>query len=257
MSEVMIAMHKITKTYRTGDTLVHALQGVSLTVNRGEAVAVMGPSGSGKSTLLSIIGALNPPTEGEILIDGINVYSLPRERRADFRREYLGFVFQQFQLIPYLTALENVLLPLTTAAGSSRRKREMAERVLDKVGMADKARRLPNQLSGGEQERVAIARAIVNEPPLLLADEPTGSLDSRTAAGIMDLFRALNAGGLTVLMVTHNPEYKSYLKRTLLMQDGRLTSGLAGPETGPQGRREEGTGEAVSDCVSQFAEAQK
>ncbi len=221
--DILVKAGKLSKTYNPGGEQVRALRGVSFSIVRGEAVGVMGASGSGKSTLLSIVGGLNPPSEGEILIDGIDLYSLSNERRADFRREYLGFVFQQFQLIPYLTALENVLLPLTTTEHPRRVKKEMAETVLERVGVIDKSRRLPNELSGGEQERVAIARAVVNKPPLLLADEPTGSLDSRTAAGIMELFKDLNAAGLTILMVTHNKENSFYLDRTILMQDGMIT----------------------------------
>jgi putative ABC transport system ATP-binding protein len=235
MSDLLIKIRGITKIYKSGGAPVPALRGVTLDISRGEAVAVMGHSGSGKSTLLSIIGGLNPPSEGEILIDGINLYALSQERRADFRREYLGFVFQQFQLIPYLTALENVLLPLTTTRFSVRQKREMASAALQRVGMEGKKERLPNQLSGGEQERVAIARAIVNEPPLLLADEPTGSLDTRTAGEIMALFRSLNECGLTILMVTHNPENTDYMGRTITMQDGLLLNGAAPEGTVPIG----------------------
>lgn len=224
MADLLIQMRDIKKKYLSGGAPVHALKGVSLEVSQGEAVAVIGRSGSGKSTLLSIIGGLNPPSEGEIIIDGINLYSLSQERRADFRREYLGFVFQQFQLIPYLTALENVLLPLTTTRFPRRQKREMAVQALEKVGMEEKQNRLPNQLSVGEQERVAIARAIVNDPPLVLADEPTGSLDTRTAEEIMELFSGLNETGLTILMVTHNLEYTAYMARTITMQDGLLVN---------------------------------
>lgn len=220
---ILVEADSLSKIYNPGGEQVEALRGVSFEIKSGEAVGVMGASGSGKSTLLSIIGGLNPPSSGKILIDDIDLYSLSSERRADFRREYLGFVFQQFQLIPYLTALENVMLPLTTAAHPGRIKREMAEAVLEQVGVVDKKGRLPNELSGGEQERVAIARAVVNKPPLLLADEPTGSLDSRTATGIMELFKDLNAAGLTILMVTHNQENSIYMDRTILMQDGALT----------------------------------
>lgn len=222
MTEIMVSLKEIQKTYPSKGDAVHALKGVSLDIQKGESVSLMGPSGSGKSTLLSIIGALNPPTAGTIEIDGIDLYSLSQERRADFRREYLGFVFQQFQLIPYLTALENVMLPLTTVKTSRRQKQEMAEKVMERVGLLNKRKRLPSQLSGGEQERVAIARAIVNEPPLLLADEPTGSLDSKTGDEIMALFQALNREGLTVLMVTHNPHNTLYMGRTIQMQDGMV-----------------------------------
>lgn len=222
MTDILIDIDNITKTYHSGGTTVPALQDFSLKITRGQAVAVMGPSGSGKSTLLSIIGGLNPPTGGRIMIDEIDLYALSRERRADFRREYLGFVFQQFQLIPYLTALENVMLPLTTTRYPARQKREMAMQALNRVNMTARAGSLPSQLSGGEQERVAIARAVVNEPPLILADEPTGSLDTKTAGEIMELFSSLNRSGLTILMVTHNPDNTSYMNRTITMQDGLL-----------------------------------
>ncbi|MDW7729506.1 MAG: ABC transporter ATP-binding protein [Bacillota bacterium] len=225
MKNILIKIDKIRKTYNSGSTAVNALQDISLNISRGEAAAIMGPSGSGKSTLLSIIGGLNQPTEGKILIDGIDLYSLSREKRADFRREYLGFVFQQFQLIPYLNALENVMLPLTTTRYTSKQKRDMATHALHRVNMDTKSNRLPNQLSGGEQERIAIARAVVNEPPLILADEPTGSLDTKTSEEIMGLFRNLNESGLTLLMVTHNPENTAYMNRTITMQDGMLISG--------------------------------
>ncbi len=223
MSEIMISLKDIRKTYKSMGDEVEALKSVTLDIKKGESVSVMGHSGSGKSTLLSIIGALNPPTSGIIEIDGIDIYKLSQEKRADFRREYLGFVFQQFQLIPYLTAHENVMLPLTTTKRSNKEKREMAEEVLCRVGLGNKIKRLPNQLSGGEQERVAIARAIVNEPPLILADEPTGSLDTKTGDEIMELFQKLNEEGLTVLMVTHNPDNTSYMGRTILMKDGQLS----------------------------------
>jgi putative ABC transport system ATP-binding protein len=222
MTEVMIAMRELKKVYGSAEGEVRALCGITLDVYKGEAVAVMGHSGSGKSTLLSIIGALNPPSEGTIEIDGINIYALSQERRADFRREYLGFVFQQFQLIPYLTAMENVMLPLVTVRLPNRQKRELAEQVLCRVGLAGKMNRLPGALSGGEQERVAIARAIVNAPPVLLADEPTGNLDSKTGEEIMSLFKSLNEDGLTVLMVTHNPDNTRYMGRTIVLKDGLL-----------------------------------
>lgn len=227
MADVMIAMKDLKKTYKSMGDEVQALRGVSLDIYKGESVAVMGHSGSGKSTLLSIMGGLNPPTSGTIEIDGIDVYQLSQEKRADFRREYLGFVFQQFQLIPYLTAVENVMLPLTTTSYSNKEKKEMAEGVLCRVGLSGKMNRLPNQLSGGEQERVAIARAIVNAPPVVLADEPTGSLDTKTGNEIMELFKKLNEEGLTVLMVTHNPDNTRYMGRTILMKDGLLSTDKA------------------------------
>jgi putative ABC transport system ATP-binding protein len=222
MSEILISLKDIKKTYKSMGDEVEALRNITFDIFKGESVSVMGHSGSGKSTLLSILGALNPPTSGRIEIDGIDIYKLSQELRADFRREYLGFVFQQFQLIPYLTAHENVMLPLTTTKRSNKEKREMAENVLLRVGLKDKMNRLPNQLSGGEQERVAIARAIVNSPPLILADEPTGSLDTKTGDEIMELFQELNNEGLTVLMVTHNPDNIKYLGRNIIMKDGSL-----------------------------------
>ncbi len=227
MTEVLIKADSLKKIYKSFGDEVEALRGVSLEIYKGESVAVMGHSGSGKSTLLSIIGGLNPPSAGRIEIDGIDLYALSQEKRADFRREYLGFVFQQFQLIPYLTAMENVMLPLTTTSYSAKRKREMAEYVLTRVGLEGKMNRLPNQMSGGEQERVAIARAIVNEPPLILADEPTGSLDTKTGQEIMELFHELNSEGLTILMVTHNPENTASMGRTISMKDGRLCADQA------------------------------
>lgn len=223
MSEILISLKDIKKTYKSMGEEVEALKNISFDIFKGESVSVMGHSGSGKSTLLSILGALNPPTSGTIEIDDIDIYKLSQEIRADFRREYLGFVFQQFQLIPYLTAHENVMLPLTTTKRSNNEKRIMAENVLLRVGLKDKMNRLPNQLSGGEQERVAIARAIVNSPPLILADEPTGSLDTKTGDQIMELFQELNNDGLTILMVTHNPDNTKYLDRTIMMKDGRLS----------------------------------
>jgi putative ABC transport system ATP-binding protein len=184
----------------------------------------MGPSGSGKSTLLSILGGLCHPTAGKVLVDDIDLYSLGSERRADFRREYLGFVFQAFNLIPYLTAEENVMLPLTVKKIPVREKRDMARTVLQRVGLEQRVDHLPSQLSGGEQERVAIARALVNAPPLILADEPTGSLDSETSREIMELFLDLHQGGQTIVMVTHNQDIRNYFDRTLVLRDGMISS---------------------------------
>jgi len=218
----LIEVKNVTKFYNSGEGQVTALGGVNLTVQKGEFLALMGDSGSGKSTLLSVIGALNPPTGGKVLIDDIDVYDLSSERRADFRSSYIGFVFQQFQLIQYLTVVENVMVPLAILNYNHKEQLEMAKKVLRKVGLENKMRRLPNQLSGGEQERVAIARAIVNEPPIILADEPTGSLDSKTGEGIMRLFQSLNREGLTIVMVTHNRENLKFVKRTVSMKDGLI-----------------------------------
>ncbi len=217
-----IEANNLTKRYGTGDGAVAAVQEISLEIEEGEFVAVMGESGSGKSTLLSVLGALNTPTAGSLTVDEIDIYGLGAEQRADFRREFLGFVFQSFHLIPYLTLAENVMLPLATVQASRKEKRRMAEGALARVGLAGKEDRLPSQISGGEQERVAIARAIVNEPPILLADEPTGNLDTKTSTAIMDLLGRLNREGMTIVMVTHSPECARHARRVLKVSDGRV-----------------------------------
>jgi putative ABC transport system ATP-binding protein len=218
----LIEMKNLIKTFNGGEEKVQALVGVDLQIERGEFVAVMGPSGSGKSTLLTILGGLNHPTEGELIVDEIPIYKLPLEKLADFRREYLGFIFQSFQLIPYLTVIENVMLPLSITEKTKQEQVRLAEAILEKTGLKGKAKRLPDQLSGGEQERVAIARALVNSPPILMADEPTGNLDSKTGTEIMDLFKTLNQEGQTIIMVTHNPENTAYSTRAIFLKDGRV-----------------------------------
>lgn len=218
----LIEIDHLSKIYEGRGESVHALQDISLQIDKGEFISVMGPSGSGKSTLLTILGGLNHPTKGVVVIDGIDLYRLSQESLADFRREYLGFIFQSFQLIPYLTVIENVMLPLAITGRSNREQTKMAEEILERVGLRGKMRRLPDQLSGGEQERVAIGRALVNSPPILLADEPTGNLDSRTGREIMELFKSLNQEGQTIVMVTHNPENATYSSRTISLRDGRL-----------------------------------
>ncbi len=218
----LIEMRKLSKIYNSGEETVNALIDIDLNIEKGEFVSVMGPSGSGKSTLLTILGGLNHPTEGEVVVDEIPIYKLHLERLADFRREYLGFVFQSFQLIPYLTVIENVMLPLAITNMSNKEQLRMAEEILEKIGLRGKERRLPDQLSGGEQERVAIARSLVNSPPVLLADEPTGNLDSKTGKEIMELFQSLNKEGQTIVMVTHNPENTKYSTRTIFLKDGRI-----------------------------------
>ena len=210
------------KTYGNGEAAVTALDRMSFRIRSGEFVCIMGESGAGKSTLLSVLGAMNAPTSGRLVVDDIDVYALSQERRADFRREFLGFVFQSFHLVPYLTVLENVMLPLAIIKAGRKVKKEMAETALQNVGLLDKARRLPNQISGGEKERVAIARAIVNEPPVLLADEPTGNLDSKTTRDIMSLVQKLNHNGMTVIMVTHSHECAAYAGRIMQIADGSL-----------------------------------
>ena len=221
----LVELDSVSKTYDHGAAPVCALTDATLQIAQREFVALMGPSGSGKSTILSILGAMNPPTSGRVRVDGLDIYSLSVERLADFRREYLGFVFQQLFLVPYLTALENVMLPLAAARLPNRRQRGMAVDALARVGLEDKTSRLPCDLSGGEQQRVAIARAIVNAPPLLLADEPTGCLDSRTGRDIIDLFHQLRAGGLTVFLVTHDAAVAARADRIVQVEDGRVLAG--------------------------------
>lgn len=218
----LMEIKNLSKTYESGDECVMALADVDFNIERGEFISVMGPSGSGKSTLLTILGGLNHPTNGEVTVDEIPIYKLPLEKLADFRREYLGFIFQSFQLIPYLTVIENVMLPLSITDRSNRDQLKMAEEILDRIGLKGKERRLPDQLSGGEQERVAIARSLVNSPPILMADEPTGNLDSKTGKEIMDLFKTLNDEGQTIVMVTHNPENAAFSTRTISLKDGRV-----------------------------------
>jgi putative ABC transport system ATP-binding protein len=221
----LIEIKKLSKTYESGEEHILALANVDLSIERGEFISIMGPSGSGKSTLLTILGGLNHPTEGEVAVDEITIYQLPMEKLADFRREYLGFVFQSFQLIPYLTVIENVMLPLAITEKSNREQLNMAEEILGRMGLKGKGKRLPDQLSGGEQERVAIARALVNSPPILLADEPTGNLDTQTGREIMELFKSLNEEGQTIVMVTHNPEYVGFSSRTIHLRDGMVVNG--------------------------------
>ena len=220
----LIEVTALTKSYASGGETVEALRGIDMTIARGEFLTIMGQSGSGKSTLLSILGGLNHPSHGSVKMAGVDLYTLPGEKLADFRSRKLGFVFQSFNLIPYLTALENVMLPLAISPLKSREKSAAAAEALSRVGLGGKADRLPNQLSGGEQERVAIARAIVNRPELLFADEPTGNLDSKTSTEMMALFQSLNQAGQTVVMVTHNPENCHYAHRTVHLRDGLVVA---------------------------------
>ncbi len=221
----LIELRHVAKTYNRQTSTVTALGGIDVIVHEHEFVSLMGPSGSGKSTLLGILGAMNPPSAGTVVVDGIDIYALDHERRADFRREYLGFVFQQLFLVTYLTALENIMLPLAAARLPNRRQLAMATAALARVGLEDKADRLPHELSGGEQQRVAIARAIVNEPPIILADEPTGCLDSQNGHVVIELFRQLRETGLTVFMVTHDQAIAGAADRILRLRDGLLDSG--------------------------------
>jgi putative ABC transport system ATP-binding protein len=216
----LIEITNVKKQYASGDDVVEALCGVNISIEAGEFITIMGQSGSGKSTLLSVLGGMNHPTSGVVEMSGVNIYGLPGEKLADFRAQNLGFVFQSFHLISYLTAIENVMLPLAIVSMSNAAQKAAASQALARVGLGNKLDRLPNQLSGGEQERVAIARAIVNNPHILLADEPTGNLDSKTSEEVMALFRELNGAGQTVVMVTHNPDNGRFADRTITLKDG-------------------------------------
>lgn len=215
---------RLTKRYGSGAGAVEALAEADFRVAAGEFAALMGESGAGKSTLLSILGAMNAPTSGRLMVDGIDVYGLGPEQRADFRREFLGFVFQSFHLIPYLTLEENAMLPLATVRRPRREKQALAQAALERVGLGGKRRRLPGEVSGGEKERASIARAIVNRPPVILADEPTGNLDSRNSREVMELLRELNGEGVTIVMVTHSEACAAYAHRVIRMADGRIAA---------------------------------
>jgi putative ABC transport system ATP-binding protein len=222
--KAVIQLQDVHKTYHTGEVDVHAVRGVSLEVTPGEFVALMGASGSGKSTMMNIIGCLDRPTRGTYLLDGIDVSKLDRDELADIRNQKLGFVFQGFNLLARTTALENVELPMLYMRRhvGGHVQHERAMHALQIVGLSDRAGHTPNQLSGGQQQRVAIARALANEPSLLLADEPTGNLDTRTSVEIMGVFQKLNDGGITIVMVTHELDVSQYSKRTVVMRDGKV-----------------------------------
>jgi len=223
----LVELVDVTKVYRMGDVEVPALQQVSLSIAEGEFVAVMGPSGSGKSTLMNIIGCLDRPTSGRYRLAGREVGGLSRAALAQVRNEMLGFVFQHFNLLPRTSALENVELPLVYSGVPARKRQERARNALARVGLADRSDHQPSQLSGGQQQRVAIARALVNEPRLIVADEPTGALDSRTSMEVMEIFQDLARSKVTILLVTHEPDIGRCAERLLSMRDGRILSDTA------------------------------
>lgn len=222
----MIWMQGITKTYRLGEVDVQILKRLDLTINQGEYVAMMGASGSGKSTLMNIIGCLDRPTTGHYIFEGRNLTTLSDEELAYIRNQRIGFIFQQFNLLPRSTALENVMLPMVYANTPKPKRRQQAMQALARVGLADRMFNRPNQLSGGQQQRVAIARALVNRPALVLADEPTGALDTETSQEVMELLTELNHQGITIVMVTHNPEIAAQTKRVIRVQDGSISQRL-------------------------------
>jgi len=226
----MIQTENLTKIYQMGDAEVRALNGTSFTIEKGEMVAIMGPSGSGKSTLMSIIGCLDVPSSGRYILDGVSVENMEETKLAEIRGRKIGFVFQQFNLLARTSALENVMLPLTYAGISGKERQDRAMKALDRVGLSERFHHAPNELSGGQQQRVAIARALVNEPAILLADEPTGALDSKTGVEIIDLFQSLhNEHGQTVILVTHDPYVARHTNRIIKLSDGHIISDEANP----------------------------
>ena len=220
----LIQLEDVTKTYVMGDVEVHALRGISLTVGKGEFTAIMGASGSGKSTLMNLLGCLDRPTSGRYLLEGHDVSRLPADELAAIRNRTLGFVFQSFNLLSRTSALENVELPLVYSGISTAERHTRAHEALARVGLGDRADHHPSQLSGGQQQRVAIARALVNRPRVLLADEPTGNLDSRTSVEVMAILQELGRGGITILLVTHEPDIADFASRIIVMRDGRVRS---------------------------------
>jgi putative ABC transport system ATP-binding protein len=219
----VIRVAGVTKVYQMGNNSVHALRGIDLTVKRGEMIAIMGHSGSGKSTLMNMLGCLDKPTSGDYFLDGVHVNALTKNELADLRNQKLGFVFQGFNLLARTSALENVELPmLYDRTGRRRDTQALAKKSLERVGLGERLDHQPSELSGGQQQRVAIARALVTEPTVVLADEPTGNLDSRTSVEILALFQELNAQGITILIVTHEPDVACYAKRIVEVRDGRI-----------------------------------
>jgi putative ABC transport system ATP-binding protein len=224
MGDPVAQLEGVDKVYGSGEMAVKALDGVDLTVNRGDYLAVMGASGSGKSTAMNILGCLDRPSSGSYLLNNTPVEDLSDDQLADLRNRDLGFVFQQFHLLPQLSALDNVIMPMIYAGVPAAERRQRARAALERVGLGQRLNNKPNQLSGGQQQRVAIARAIINQPALLLADEPTGALDSQTTAEVLDIFDALHRGGMTVVMVTHEDDVAARAEKIVHFRDGRILS---------------------------------
>ncbi len=224
MDGSLILIDHLTKVYQLGEVDVHALRGVSLQVSKGEFAAIMGASGSGKSTFMNILGCLDKPTKGTYILEGIDVGKLSRDELAAIRNEKIGFVFQGFNLLSRTSAIENVELPMFYRSISHKLRKTKAMEALEKVGLGDRCHHYPNQLSGGQQQRVAIARSLVNDPSIILADEPTGNLDSRTSVEVMEIFQGLNSHGITIILVTHEPDIASFAKRQIVFRDGKIKS---------------------------------
>jgi len=237
-SEPVIRIEELVRVYTMGEVEVRALDGVSLVVRPGEFVAVMGPSGSGKSTFMNIVGCLDRPTSGRYLLDGVDVSGLDRDERAATRNGKIGFVFQSFNLLSRTSALENVELPLIYSSDGhvAKDRAERARRCLDQVGLAGRENHLPSQLSGGQQQRVAIARALINDPKLMLADEPTGNLDTKTSEEVMAVFQGLNDEGKTVVLITHESDIADYARRIVVFRDGRVVEDRASEQRRARGR---------------------
>jgi putative ABC transport system ATP-binding protein len=225
----LIQIEHLTKSYQLGEVEVHALRGVSLRVSKGEFVAIMGASGSGKSTFMNILGCLDKPTKGSYILEGIDVGKLSRDELAAIRNKKIGFVFQGFNLLSRTSAIENVELPMFYSTVSNKLRKSKAIEALEKVGLADRLHHYPNQLSGGQQQRVAIARSLVNDPSIILADEPTGNLDSRTSVEVMGIFQELNNHGITVILVTHEPDVAQFAKRHVVFRDGKIRADKINP----------------------------
>lgn len=229
-TQPVISVHNLTKTYQMGTTTVRALQSIDLDIFPNEFVALMGPSGSGKSTLMNLLGCLDTPTEGQYLLGGENVAEMDDNELANIRNRKIGFVFQTFNLLPRLSALENVALPLVYAGISKDKRLEQSRRVLETVGLADRVDHKPNELSGGQRQRVAVARALVNDPQIILADEPTGNLDSKTSEEIMEMFENLHKAGNTIILVTHEPDIAAFAHRVVRLKDGQIESDVRNPQ---------------------------